>query len=238
MRPKRLIREVRINDEAMTKEVETPGWAKEYEVVTQKRKPGGRSMRGQRLNLVSDGRNEGTAQISQCSIKEGLWERIQVTVDSGAMRNVIPKNVAQAFEIEESDMTKAGINFVAANDSVIKNYGQRKILGMTEDWSVINFNAHVADVMKPLASVVEMEESNLKVVFGKGASYIQSVRTGQKINLSRDGREYKFDVWVPAQAKTPARGAGVAVKNQFSVLAEDDKTPEGRSGREEPAMDF
>ena len=238
MRPKRPIRKVLLSDEAMTKEVETPEWANEFEVVTQKRKSCGRSVKGQRLELVSDGKNEGTTQLSQCSIKEGLWERIQVTVDSGAMRNVIPKSVAQAFAIEESDMTKAGINFVAANDSVIKNYGQRKILGMTEDWNVINFNAHVADVMKPLASVVEMEESNLQVVFGKGASYIQSVRTGQRINLYRDGREYKFDVWVPAQARAPAHGAGVAVKNQFSVLAEDDKTPEGNSGKEDPAMDF
>ena len=180
------------------------------------------------------------------SIKEGQWERIQVTVDSGAMRNVVPKSVAQAFVIEESDMTRAGVNFVAANDTVIKNYGCRKILGMTEGWNVINFKAHVADVMKPLASVVEMEESAMKVVFERSANsagYIQSLRTGQKINLYREGREYKFDVWVPAQAEPPAPETatkkGIEVKNQFSALADDkENVQNGGDSDGEYAVDF
>ena len=183
------------------------------------------------------------------SVREGQWERIQVTVDSGAMRNVVPKSVAQAFVIEESDMTRAGVNFVAANDTVIKNYGCRKILGMTEGWNVINFKAHVADVMKPLASVVEMEESAMKVVFERSANsagYIQSLRTGQKINLYREGRKYKFDVWVPANAEVPAQVQNTAVKscvevqNRFNAFADDgkDKARNVVDSDAEYAMDF
>ena len=97
-------------------------------------------------------------------------------------------------------------------------------MGMTEGWNVINFQAHVADVIKPLASVVDMEESNMRVVFERGAGYIQSLNTGHKVNLYRDGREYKFDVWVPAQAEMNTAGVAdkpaVAVQNRFSVLGE------------------
>ncbi len=137
-------------------------------------------------------------------------------------------------------MSKRGINFVAANDSVIKNYGCRKILGMTEGWIIINFQAHVADVTKPLASVVEMEESNMRVVFEKGAGYIQRVRTGQKIDLYREGREYKFDVWVPAQAKpSEINKKGIEVKNQFSVLADDEGVAANdENSDKERTMDF
>ena len=143
------------------------------------------------------------------------------------MRNVFPKNVAEAFAIEESAMSKAEINFVAANDTVIKNYGSRKKIGITEGWNALNFQAHIADVIKPLASVVDMEESSMRVVFERGAGYIQSLKTGQKVNLYRDGREYKFDVWVPAHAevkpsmpnetKTVTKPA-TEVKNRFSAL--------------------
>ena len=176
----------------------------------------------QRINSVSDKRH---GEMNVMAVKEGQWERIQVTVDSGAMRNVFPKNVAQAFVIEESAMSKAGINFVAANDTVIKNYGSRKILGMTEGWNNINFQAHVADVIKPLASVVDMEECGMRVVFENGAGYIQSIHSGRKVNLYRDGREYKFDIWVPAQNESPSAQAATravtVVKNQFSALSDD-----------------
>ena len=117
---------------------------------------------------------------------------------------------------------------------------------MTEEWNVINFKAHVADVMKPLASVVEMGESAMKVVFERNANsagYIQSLRTGQKINLYREGREYKFDVWVPAQAESPAPETvtkkGIEVKNQFSALADDKAdTQNGGDSDGEYAMDL
>ena len=122
-------------------------------------------------------------------------------------------------------------------------------MGLTEGWNIINFQAHVADVIKPLASVVDMEESNMRVVFERGAGYIQNLQTGRKVNLYRDGREYKFDVWVPAQAESRgprmAAKAAVEVKNQFDVLAEcerdrNDAGPaaEGLNSDGEFAMDF
>ena len=181
----------------------------------------------QAVDSVSDKRH---GDMNVMAIREGDWERVQVTVDSGAMRNVIPKKIAQAFKIQPSNMTRAGINFVAANDTVIKNYGCRHVVGMTDGWNIMNFRAHVADVMEPLASVVEMEESDMRVVFERGAGYIQSVRTGTRINLYREGRKYKFDIWVPANAEAPAEVQAPAVKscvektkvnNKFSALVDD-----------------
>ena len=129
MRPMKPERKVRISEKVDSKKTETPEWAAAYTPVARKRKSGEYTPGQQRVNSVSDRRH---GDMSVMAVKEGQWERIQITVDSGAMRNVFPKNVAEAFEIKESVMSKAGINFVAANDTVIKNYGSRQIMGLTE----------------------------------------------------------------------------------------------------------
>ncbi len=39
-----------------------------------------------------------------------------------------PKEIARAFEMKETAMSKRGVGFVAANGSGIKNYGEKKIV--------------------------------------------------------------------------------------------------------------
>ena len=54
------------------------------------------------------------------------FEHIRVQVDSGAVYTVGPKSIGRAFKIKETPASKSGDNFVAANGSVIKNYGERE----------------------------------------------------------------------------------------------------------------
>ena len=61
------------------------------------------------------------------------WERVRVQIDSGAVDTVGPKEIARAFEMKETEMSKRGIGYVAANGSSIKNYGEKKIVGYTDD---------------------------------------------------------------------------------------------------------
>ncbi len=44
-----------------------------------------------------------------------------------------PKGMAGAFKMSESEMSRKGIGFVAANGSGIKNYGEKMIVGYTDD---------------------------------------------------------------------------------------------------------
>ncbi len=61
------------------------------------------------------------------------WERLRIRVDSGAIDTVGPKEITGAFKMWETEMSKRGIGYVAANGSGIKNYGEKKIVGYTDD---------------------------------------------------------------------------------------------------------
>ena len=54
------------------------------------------------------------------------WERVRIQIDSGAIDTVGPKDIAGAFKMRKTEMSKRGIGLVAANGSGIKNYGRRK----------------------------------------------------------------------------------------------------------------
>ena len=54
---------------------------------------------------------------------------IPVKLDSGAFDWVFNPMSAQAFKLEDTESSKAGLNFTAANGSEIKNYGQRILNG-------------------------------------------------------------------------------------------------------------
>ena len=59
------------------------------------------------------------------------WKTFQAQVESGAIDAVGPKEIAKAFTMNESVMSK-GLGHVAANGSKIKNYGEKRIVGHTE----------------------------------------------------------------------------------------------------------
>ena len=56
-------------------------------------------------------------------------ETIEVTVDSGAMDTVGPVSAGAGFETYETEASRTGKNFRAANGTFIRNYGEKKILG-------------------------------------------------------------------------------------------------------------
>ncbi len=49
------------------------------------------------------------------------WERIRFQTGSGATDTVGPKEIARAFELKDTAMSKRGIAFVAANGRGINN---------------------------------------------------------------------------------------------------------------------
>ncbi len=57
------------------------------------------------------------------------WERIRVQIDSGAIDTVGPNEIAEAFEMKETIVSKSGIELVAANRSGIRNSVEQQIIG-------------------------------------------------------------------------------------------------------------
>ena len=119
--------------------------------------------------------------------QEGAWEKIEVTVDSGAIDTVAPKHVAGLFELEETKSSKAGEHYVAANGSKITNYGQRKVKGVTPkedgEWQKIDLCMQVADVKKPLCSVSKLADTGYECVQGKRGCFLLDITTIGRIPL-------------------------------------------------------
>ncbi len=62
------------------------------------------------------------------------WERVGVQIDSGAIDTVGPKEIANAFEMKETEMSKRVVGHVAANGSSVEKYGEKRswVTPMTE----------------------------------------------------------------------------------------------------------
>ena len=58
--------------------------------------------------------------------------------------------------MRETEMSRRGIGFVAANGSGIKNYGEKKIVGYTDKGEAVSMRVQCADVKKALCSVHKM----------------------------------------------------------------------------------
>ncbi len=94
-------------------------------------------------------------EVNEARETPGL-ERIRVQIDSGANDTVGSKELSKAFEMKETAMSKRGIGYVAANGSGIKNYGEEKIVGYTENGEGVSLRMQCADVKKVLGSVHKM----------------------------------------------------------------------------------
>ena len=58
-------------------------------------------------------------QVIQEINVQGLWEVVPVKLDSGAFDWVFNPKTAQAFELKETESSKAGLHYSAANGSTI-----------------------------------------------------------------------------------------------------------------------
>ena len=126
----------------------------------------------------------------------GNWEKITFTGDSGAVDHVITKNAAKAFNVIETNASRNGLTYRAANGTPIKNYGEKKLIGLTKDSDGFKMTCQVTDVKKNLASFVKMVNEGNDIVLSKKGSYIKNIPSGKVIKMNLDQGTPQFDVWV------------------------------------------
>ena len=56
-------------------------------------------------------------------------EELVITIDSGAVDTVGPKGIAEAFPLQETEASKQGRYYRAANDSKIASHGMKEVYG-------------------------------------------------------------------------------------------------------------
>ena len=81
--------------------------------------------------------------------------------------------------IKPTRASKAGIGYVAANGTKIKNYGEKKITGMLDDGFGVSVTLQCADVKKTLASVRRTNQNGNAVILDGKKSVMIHKFTGK-----------------------------------------------------------
>ena len=181
-------------------------------------------------------RKEGNEKVfNEVTNIKGEWEVINCKVDSGAVDWVTNPETGKMFPVEETTASKKGVKYVAANGTDINNHGERKMKGLTDDWSPVEVAMQVADVKSTLGSVWRMTQAGNRVVFGDndGTNFIQNKRTGRTRMLREDNGSFEFDLWVPVKKGAPhvkkVDEVEVVTKNQYQALGEDRESRQSES---------
>ena len=125
-------------------------------------------------------------------VVEPKTETEEITVDSGAGRNVWPRTRAEGGKVQK---LKRAVRLSAANGQEMKVDGEKQVR-FESDGRRCGMNFLVTDVKKPLAAVSAIVDEGNVVVFGPGpwGSFIQNVGSGEKIFMERKRGTYVMKV--------------------------------------------
>ena len=133
-------------------------------------------------------------------VGEGNWERIEITLDSGAAETVGPKGAVGNVRIRR-DNGREGIMYRAANGNTMPNYGEQRLAWESEEDSKGGINIQVTDVTKVLASVGKICEAGNRVVFEPEGGYIERISDGNRTKFKKKGAVYVLETWVKARSQ-------------------------------------
>ena len=123
------------------------------------------------------------------------WERIVLTVDSGASETVVPPHIARNLPLLPSP--KVGTEYEVANGGVVVNLGQRdgeiKLAENAKASFLMSFQ--VVEVHKPLLAVSRLVEAGHRVIFDKSDPHIM-LNNGERMPMQCRGGTYEIEIWI------------------------------------------
>ena len=139
--------------------------------------------------------------VEEAKSAQTKWQKLVVTLDSGASDNVMPVHLAKQ---QCMGPVKGVKEFATATGFKIPNLGSVTMDMYLPDWRKFSSNWSVADVKRPLLSMTKVLQNGHKVVMDAKCSYIQ-MKSGQRINLDLSTGVPTFSTWVlmpfPGQPK-------------------------------------
>ena len=128
------------------------------------------------------------------NIKDWQDVDIEVTLDSGACRHVMPADSAPGYPIRDSPGSRRGQNFVVGNGQKVPNEGQMCLnleahVGDSKD-QLVQSTFQVADLTRPLMSVSQVCESGHKCVFEKDQASIITAQGETLVKFEMRGGLY------------------------------------------------
>ena len=153
---------------------------------------GGREIRKPKVNMIKtielDSINKVTA--------DGIWEEIELAVDSGASESVVPPTMPESVPTVEGSASRRGVMYEVASGHQLPNEGEKRFNAVTEEGSEKKMTIQVCDVNQGLLSVAKMVAAGNRVVFDQGGSYVESMTTGDRTWLRERGGMFIMKLWV------------------------------------------
>ena len=148
------------------------------------------------LNNVGTDRDLGVSRVDGLRVD---GKRVELTIDSGAAEHVVgPQDLPHI----PTSTSRKHVQYTMANGQKTSNKGEKHVKAVTRDGHEISFKAQVTDVHRPLMSVSRICDKGHRVVFESHGGYIESLTTGEKINVRRDHNVYRLQVDVPESGFT------------------------------------
>ena len=165
--------------------------------------------------------------------KNGKFEVLSAIVDSGATIPVMSPETGEAYDLQESEASKLGVEYEVASGDTLPNLGEKKMAVMTAEGTLRGYTSQCADVSKPLQAVRALLESKHAVCFGlgDGDDHLVINKVSGEINRLRDdGINYLQDLLIVPPDKIEQ------VVKELNALRENHEHPEpasdfGRQGR-------
>ena len=163
---------------------------------------GGRTMDGDCLMLFKE-------KGALSAVGRPEWEKLTLTVDSGASDTVVPPTVCQGAQLLKTG-EKCGIEYEIADGSSIENLGERHCLMKATEAktdATMEMRFQVVDVSKALRSVHRMVQQGHSVLLAEdkigeegGSAILINGDPKNRIPLRHAGGTYELDVWLkPSQ---------------------------------------
>ena len=132
-----------------------------------------------------------------------LRMRRGITIDSGAGNSVMPRRmVINKSEIRESEGSRAGLKYIAANDNGIPNEREYNLTFKTTEGNSEDFTFQIAEVNKALGAVSYLVDRGYKVTFeknmqtGQDVSHMTNKITGATTRFRREIIVWVLDAYV------------------------------------------
>ena len=134
-------------------------------------------------------------------------------IDSGAVDTVMPPTMARNFPTEETERSKTGAGYLAANNSVIKHYGMKRLKGKSDSFRPMSMVAQVADVKSTLVSVHRLLEAGNRVHFEPGNCYVEHVKSKARAEIVEKNGAFEVGFWVPRARENSANEAMMSTRS-------------------------
>ena len=158
------------------------------------------------------------------------WEVISAIVDSGATVPAINPETGVGYEVEESEASRAGIEYDTAGTETLPALGKKRLAVITPEGTLRGYQSEVADVNSSLQSVRQMLANKHCVLFGLGPDgedhLIVNKVSGEVNRMRDDGVNYIQDLLVVP----PEHLEAVMAQMHGAGPGADPASPFGRQG--------